>query len=91
MVILVGISQYFLGIYHTNTEVNIGWYILVLFFWREPLFFLERGVMAPLFEGPSPLFEEKRFPLKPERVPAKFFSAQNTDQNTNLADNLDTG
>ncbi len=45
-------------------------------------FFLKRGVTAPFFRGPAPILRKKGFPAKPLRVPAKFFSAQNTDRNT---------
>jgi hypothetical protein len=64
-VILVGIGQYFLGIYHTDTKGKLGRYTLVLFFWQEPLFFLERVVMAPFLRGPAPILRKKGFPAKP--------------------------
>jgi hypothetical protein len=38
-VFLVGIQLVFLGIYQTDTRGKRGWYISVLYFWREPLFF----------------------------------------------------
>ncbi len=37
----------FLGIYHTDTKGNLGRYILVSFFWREPIFPLKRGHWPP--------------------------------------------
>ena len=37
----------FLGIYHTDTKENLGRYILVSFFWREPLFPSKRGHWPP--------------------------------------------
>jgi hypothetical protein len=82
-VFLVCIWLVFLGIYQTNTGGKLCRYISVLFFWREPLFFLERGVMAPFLRGPAPILRKNGFPAKPQRVPAKFFSAQNTARNTN--------
>jgi hypothetical protein len=59
----------FLGIYHTDTEGNLGRYISVSFFWREPLFpqkggtgplFEEKGGIGPLFDTASPPLAEKR-------------------------------
>ncbi len=37
----------FLGIYHTDTKGNLGRYISVSFFWREPLFPSKRGQWPP--------------------------------------------
>ncbi len=72
----------FLGIYHTNTEGNLGWYILVSFFWREPLFPSKRGhwppfrgkkgALAPFLIQPAPLLWKKRVPAKlviPTKIP----------------------
>ncbi len=38
--------------------------------------------MALFLRGPAPILRKKGFPAKPWIVPAKFFSSQNTDQNT---------
>jgi hypothetical protein len=76
---LVGISWFLPNPYRKKTwSVHFGIIILV-----GTHFFLERGVKAPFFRGPAPILKKKGFPAKPLRVPAKFFSAQNTDQNTN--------
>ena len=75
---LVGISWYLPNQYRRKTRsVHFGIIILV----GTP-FFLKRGVTAPFFRGPAPILRKKGFPAKPLRVPTKFFSAQNTDQNT---------
>ncbi len=83
-VFLVGIRLVFLGFYQTNTGGKLGWYIHfgIIILAGTPFFF-KRGVTAPFFRGPAPILRKKGFPAKPLRVPAKFFSAQNTDQNTN--------
>jgi hypothetical protein len=80
LVFLVGIRLVFLGFYQTDTGGKLGWYIPVLLFWWEPLFSLKEGSWPP-FLG-APILRKKGFPAKPLRVPAKFLSAQNTDQNT---------
>jgi hypothetical protein len=77
----VGIRLVFLGIYRTDTGGKLGRYISVFFLAGTPIF-LERGVTAPFLRGPAPVLRKKGFPTKPLRVPAKFFSAQNTDRNT---------
>ncbi len=59
LVFLVGIRLVFLGIYWIDTGGKLGRYILVLFFGENP-FFPRKGGHGPLFEGPSPHFEEKR-------------------------------
>ncbi len=75
----VGISWFLPNRYRRKTRsVHFGITILA----GTP-FFLKRGVTAPFFRGPAPILRKKGFPPKPLRVPAKFFSAQNTDQNTN--------
>jgi hypothetical protein len=67
----------FLGIYHTDTEGNLGRYISVSFFWREPLF-EEKGGTSPLFDTASP-------PLAEKGVPAKLvIPTGNTDRQVNL-------
>jgi hypothetical protein len=74
----VGISWFLPNRYRRNTRsVHFGIIILA----GTP-FFLERGVTAPLFRGQTPILRKKGFLAKPLRVPAKFFSAQNTDRNT---------
>jgi hypothetical protein len=59
LVFWVGVRLVFLGFYRTDTGGKLGRYIWVLFFWREPIF-PQKGCHGPLFEGPSPHFEEKR-------------------------------
>jgi hypothetical protein len=56
---IFGIWLVFTGIYQTNTGRKLGQYISVLFFGRDP-FSPQNGGHGPLFEGPSPHFEEKR-------------------------------
>jgi hypothetical protein len=74
----VGISWFLPNQYRRKTRsVHFGIIILA----GTP-FFLKRRVTAPFFRGPAPILRKKGFPAKPLRVPAKFFSAQNTDQNT---------
>jgi hypothetical protein len=46
-VFLVGIGWYFLGILQTDTKEKLGWYILVLQIWREPLFHSKGGHWPP--------------------------------------------
>jgi hypothetical protein len=74
----VGISWFLPNRYRRKTRsVHFGIIILA----GTP-FFLKRGVTAYFFRGPAPILRKKGFPAKPLRVPAKFFSAQNTDRNT---------
>jgi hypothetical protein len=58
-VFLVDIGWYFLGIYHTDTKGNLGWYILVSKFWQELLFPSKKGAWTP-FGALSPPIEGKR-------------------------------
>ncbi len=69
-VFLVGIWLVFFGIYQTDTGGKLGRYISVFLFWREPLFFLERGVMAPFLRGPAPILRKIGFPAKPNSLTA---------------------
>jgi hypothetical protein len=55
LVFLVGIWLVFLGFYQTDTRGKLGRYILVLLFWREPLFSLKGGSLPP-FLGAQPPF-----------------------------------
>jgi hypothetical protein len=50
-----GIRLVFLGFYRTDTGGKLGRYILVLLFWREPLFSLKGGSWPP-FLGVQPPF-----------------------------------
>jgi hypothetical protein len=71
---LVGIGWYFPGIYHTNIKGNLGWYILVSKFWRDPLFPSKKGGFGPLLEHSAPLLRKKGFPqfFFKKRVPRNF-------------------
>jgi hypothetical protein len=71
---LVGIGWYFPGIYHTDTKGNLGWYVLVSKFWREPLFLSKKRGFGPLLEHSAPLLKEKGFPVDffRKRVPINF-------------------
>jgi hypothetical protein len=73
-VFLVGIGWYFLGILPTNTEGKLGWYILVLKKWWEPLFPSKKGDFGPLLEHSAPLLRDKGFPVKffKKNVPRNF-------------------
>jgi hypothetical protein len=72
---------YFLVFTKLIPEENLVGHFGIIILAGTP-FFLVRGVTAPFFRGPAPILRKKGFPAKPLRVPAKFFSAQNTDQNT---------
>ncbi len=75
---LVGISWFLPNRYRRKTR-SVHFSIIIL---AGTPFFLERGVTAPFFRGPDPILRKKGFPAKPLRVPAKFFSAWNTNRNT---------
>ncbi len=80
----------FLGIYHTDTEGNLGRYILLSLFWREP-FFPQKGGTGPLFEGKrghQPPFWYSQPPFCGKRSSRQ---TSNTDQNTNRPVKSDTG
>jgi hypothetical protein len=62
-----------------ENSVGTFWYN---FFGGNP-FFPQKGGHGPLFEGPSPHFEEKRVSRQTLNSSRQFFSAQNTNQNTN--------
>ena len=69
LVFLVGIRLVFLGIYQTDTGGKLGRYISVYFFGGNP-FCPRKGGHGPLFEGPSPHFEEKKgFPPNLKEFP----------------------
>jgi hypothetical protein len=74
LVFLVDIGWYFLGIYHTDMEGNLGWYILVSKFWCKPLFLFKKGGFGPLLEHSAPLLRTKGFPIDffKKRVPRNF-------------------
>ncbi len=72
----------FLGIYHTNTKGNLGRFILVSLFWREPLFpstrghwpsvWGKKGALAPFLIRPAPLLRKQGVPAKlviPTEIP----------------------
>jgi hypothetical protein len=42
-----GIGWYFPGIFPTDTEGKLGWDVLVLYIWREPLFSLKERLLPP--------------------------------------------
>ncbi len=85
----------FLGIYHTDTKGNLSRYILVSFFWREPLFLSKRGPVPP-FQGkkgaqapfliqPAPLLRKKGVPAKlviPRRQGKILYNCENNSQLT---------
>ncbi len=54
-VFLVGIWLVFLGFYQTDTGGKLSRYVLVLLFWREPLF-SSKGGSRPPFLGAQPPF-----------------------------------
>ncbi len=88
---LVFSGQYrsvFLGIYHTDTEGNLGRYISVSFFWREPLFPSKRGHWPPFWgkKGATAPFSIQPAPLlRKKGVPAKLvIPTGNTDRQVNL-------
>jgi hypothetical protein len=80
----------FLGIYHTNTEGNLGRYISVSFFGGNP-FFLQKGGTGPLFEekgGHCPLFDTASPPFAEKRSSRQI---SNTDRKYQPPSKSDTG
>jgi hypothetical protein len=47
LVFWFGIGRYFLGIFPTDTEGKLGWDVLVLYIWQEPLFSLKERLLPP--------------------------------------------
>jgi hypothetical protein len=80
----------FLGIYHIDTEGNLGRYISVDFFGGKP-YFPQKGGNGPLLEekgGTSPLFDTSSPPFAEKRSSRQI---SNTDRKYRLPNKSDTG
>jgi hypothetical protein len=69
-----GISWYFLGIFLTDTEGKLGKDLWYCTFGGNPFF----ACFCPLFDGPSPPFEESSRKISQNGAPAKSYSTKNT-------------
>ncbi len=78
----------FLGIYHIDTERNLGRYISVWFFLAGNPISLKKGAMAPFFRkkgAPAPFLIQPAPLLQKKGVPAKLvIPTGNTDRQINL-------
>jgi hypothetical protein len=71
LVFCFGIGRYFPGILPTDTGGKLGWYVLVSYIWREPLF----PLLLPPICGPSKGNSHK---ISHNGAPAKSYSTKNT-------------
>ncbi len=73
LVFWFGIGWYFPGIFPTNTKGKLGWDVLVLYIWREPLFSLKGRLLPPFWWIKPPFWGKNKFlPNLQKGGPAKF-------------------